>query len=190
VYSRELCAAFYADRTDDRSDEDSLRRIGVEKTWVGQPAGEYGPDSPEVRFASWAGLDCEVRTVDVDDYRVQLLVFRQQDFLALVDDGNADELADAFRRACEALRPKIAFLLALPQFDATGFPDTEGYVARQADLVLAWASDELAASQFGLLYLGPDYASFLGSDLDGRDELPVADGRLLFAGTGQYRWSG
>jgi hypothetical protein len=198
VYKRESCAAFFLPRSDEDHEPwvaAALDRMGVAKRWA----------TEEARYVEWAGFECETRVLDLADHRVLLLVFRQGDLLALIydADGGLDEerratveqdgalaLAEAFRDACGALSPAVAFIMTLPHVAETGLPDTEGFVADQASLVAAWDSDALVWRRYGLLYLGGDYASLV-SDGPGRwDELPVDGGRLIFAGAGAGRWIG
>ncbi len=189
MLKNEIAAAFYLPAsTADPVEwaQSQLDRIGVETV---------SSEPPEVT-AKWAGLYCEVRVVDAWDLRALAMVFRQRDLLDRVDLDNAVdverdgaiEIAKAFGDAARTLDVDTALIVTMPQVAENGFPSTDEYVAAQAEHVLTLDSDRLVRERFGLLYLSENVAH--GIRPQGRDELPVPGGRLIFAGTGENRWIG
>lgn len=192
---RELCAAFFLERSHDgERPEDLLKRAGATSTWTWQPSGETLIPLGEIRYAEWGGLRCEVWIRDLQHLRVLAFVYPQGAFLELFDvDGatlierdGALAFTDTFRDACAALTPAAAFVITSPR------SDLDAFVAEQESAVVTLDELALLKAPFGLVYLSESLAAgvdpLLG--LDPREELPVPGGRAFFAGAGDQRWWG
>jgi hypothetical protein len=92
-------------------------------------------------------------------------------------------IAEAFRDACEALRPEAALLYTRPN-------EVEPeYIDAQYPKVLGLDGILLDESYPALLYLATEIAQYFPAAYrTGRDSLPVSAGLLLFRGTGARRW--
>jgi hypothetical protein len=185
VADRELGTAFYLPPSDAEPRAwaaEQLGRLGA-RVWI-DPYGD--------QFAEWGGLACWVRVLDEPPYRILTLTYSQVEFATLLHQNSPDlaqdgalRVAQAFRDACEALRPTAAFVLS----QAT--EDVADLFTEYADEVRTSNVWGLSQAGFGLVYLREP-----GGDLDPiatfhpRDELPVTEGRLFFAGRGANRWWG
>ena len=96
---------------------------------------------------------------------------------------DSEPIAEAFRGACEALRPEVALLYTRPD-------EVEPeYIDAQYPKVLGVDGILLDESNPALLYLDGELAEhFPAAYRTGRDSLPVSHGLLLFRGTGTHRW--
>jgi hypothetical protein len=185
VADRELGAAFYlpvAEAEPRGWASELLGKLGV-RVWI---------DPYDDQFAEWGGLFCRVRVLDVAPYRILALTYGQNGFAKLLY-RNSDDLAQdgalrvaqAFRDACEALRPVVGFVTSQAE------EDFEELLTEYADEVRTGNVFGLSQAGFGLVYLREP-----GEQLDPvvtfhpRDELPVTEGRLIFAGRGADRWWG
>ncbi len=185
-----LAAAFFGPRHGpDRSLADLLQRAGATDCvpWTPAPGQEW-------LGCRWAGLSCHAYVVDRPAYQVLVIRFWQSDFLALLPAEDplalaADPtlpLAEAFRAACVALVPVAAFLVThLDQAD----PD---WLMGREPAITAGDADDLLNEGLGLLYLSAALQRQLSNAPDPAkyDTLPVADGLLVFAGSGDAysRW--
>jgi hypothetical protein len=195
VSDRELCTAFYLERSgDSERPEELLERAGATSTWTWQPSGDTLIPLGEILYAEWGGLRCEVWIRDLQHLRVLTLVYPQGAFMELFDlDGGtlierdgARAFIDAFRDACVALSPEAAFVITSPQ------SDLDAFLAEQEQAVVTLDELALLKAPFGLVYLSESLAAdvdpLLG--LEQREELPVPGGRAFFAGAGDQRWWG
>lgn len=179
------CAAFY------------LPMSEVEpQAWAMEQVATLGvrvhPDPYGDLLTEWGGRVCAVEVVEEAPYRVLALLFDQYRLAASLRDNSPDVRADgaiglatAFREACLALRPEVAFVASQQLHD----PPAE--LRAYADDVKHHDMLSLTGSGLGLVYLR-DPAPSLDDALAvrPRDELPVAQGRLVFAGKGPNRWWG
>lgn len=140
----------------------------------------------EERLAcEWAGMPCEAARLTGSP--AFAILFWQSDLIDRVPDDGApgpdesDVLAQAFRDACERLRPEVAFIVAhLDQ----AVPERLRAFAELRD------PNALADARLGLLYVSAALSRRWTADplRDDREELPVDGGRLVFAGWGRQRW--
>ncbi len=149
----------------------------------------------------WAGLiDCLAFLHERSYHQLLIIRFSQSQFLSLLPP-EADlppgedhfvglevdpslSVALTFKQACEALLPEVAFI-------ATHIYDCEyNWVLEREWMVLAKDATALADEGFGLLYLNEEISQnwMNHPQRDDRDSLPVASGRLVFAGRGVMRW--
>lgn len=174
-----LFAAFYLWRTPDNLPyvwlPDILARLGT------TPWPDYA--DPGTLAVTLGGLRFEAHIVDLDDFTVLVLAFEYSDWLT-TDNGEA--VAQAFRDACIALSGPdldVAFVCTVE------FSDPFSYIADQEYDVLT-SDGDLVTNGYGLLYLSQGYAldadRFLGPEP--REEMPIANGRLIFSGSGKHRW--
>jgi hypothetical protein len=99
------------------------------------------------------------------------------------DAADSMPIAEAFRGACEALRPEVALLYTRPD-------EVEPeYIDAQYPKVLGLDGILLDESNPALLYFDAELVPhFPAAYRRGRDSLPVSHGLLLFRGTGARRW--
>lgn len=138
----------------------------------------------EVLYARWGVMESIRVERQILRFHVCLQLFPHlSDLLDRRGAGTDDAIAEAFRGACEALRPQAALLYTRP--DAVE-PE---YIAAQYPKVLGLDGILLDESYPVLLYLDSEIAAhFPAHYRTGRDSLPVSDGLLLFRGTGAHRW--
>jgi hypothetical protein len=139
----------------------------------------------------WDSLRCEVLLIKGIVLRIMVISFWQSDFLRMITDdeglGSSENLLTAeFRNACEALRPIVAFLAV--HLDQA----TYEYVIDRELWVLNKEANRFVSEGLGLLYFSPDVdelatPSKLQQD---REYVTIANGRLMFAGSGKSRWFG
>lgn len=185
---RPIGAAFFLPRTTANLHEvwlpDTLVRIGT-VPHAGYAPGRLGVD--------WGEASCEAHVLDLDEFTVLVLSFEQSEFLRQREDaGEDDELVDqtpiaqAFASACTALSPdlEVAFVQTRLEHNLLEF------VAGFEFDVLTLDSMSLLSAGLPLLYLRDSAALELEDVMrrEGRDELPVPGGRLIFRGTGGDRW--
>lgn len=188
-HKRPVGAAFFLPRTAANLHDvwlpDTLTRIGT--------VPHADPEDPGRLAVEWGDLDCEAHTLDLDGYTVLVLAFDLNQFLdqrieseKLGDGPDTSPLARAFRTACVALREDldVAFVQTRPAHHLL-----RNLADHEFDVLTADAP-KLVAEGFPLLYLSEGYADGIEPVLSRlpRDELPVPDGRLIFAGTGAQRW--
>lgn len=182
----ETCAVFYLQSSDADPRAwatELLGGIGA-RTWV---------DFFDDLCAEWGGLINEVEIFDIEPYRILALVFSWRHYadLAHTDNAGAEThgavaLANAFRDACEAWRPPIAFISSQQVLDIGDF------VREYVDDVRVNNVFSLAQETFGLLYARQFPAHLEGGLLrfHPHDALAVTQGLLIFAGKGPSRWWG
>jgi hypothetical protein len=92
-------------------------------------------------------------------------------------------IAEAFRDACEALRPEAAVFYTRPD-------EVEpAYIAAQYPAVLAMDGNLLDVSNPKLLYLNPQLTETLAEAYRrDRDTVPTREGLILFRGQREHRW--
>ncbi|MCP2728754.1 hypothetical protein [Limnofasciculus baicalensis] len=93
-------------------------------------------------------------------------------------------IALVFKQACENLLPEAAFI-------ATHIYDSElDWILDREWMILAKDATALADERFGLLYLNEEISQYWihHPQRDERDNLPVASGKLVFAGRDDLRW--
>jgi hypothetical protein len=188
-HKRPVGAAFFLPRTAANLYDvwlpDTLTRIGT--------VPHADPEDPGRLAVEWGDLDCEAHVLDLDGYTVLVLAFDLNQYLDQRAEAeklgeersgpDATALARTFRTACVALGEDldVAFVQTRP---------TDNLLRHVADRefdVLTADAPGLVAQGLPLLYLSAGYAEGIGTD-PARDELPVPDGRLIFAGTGAHRW--
>jgi len=185
-----LCAAFYLEPSDgDQQDwlTGALGAIGARRFSFTPPVIDAdGVRAAPIERVAWAGLTCEVLTVDTPTHQVLALVFGQGAVLdAIEDPDRGRSLAAAFGGACTALGVDVGILLSRP------VEDLPTRLAEWADLVALAASESLLWQRPGLVYLSTGYAKDIDDALRGqpaRDELSQPNGRLIFPGHGEDRW--
>ncbi len=188
-HKRPIGAAFFLPRTPANLYDvwlpDTLTRIGT--------VPHADPEDPGRLAVEWGDLDCEAHVLDLDAYTGLVLAFELNQFLdqraeaeKLGDGPDATPLARAFRTACVALGEDldVAFVQTRP------VDHLLRHVADREFDVLTADAPGLVAQGLPLLYLSDGYADGIEPVLARapRDELPVPDGRLIFAGTGAHRW--
>jgi hypothetical protein len=192
---RPVGAAFFLPRSPANLDyvwlPDTLTRLGM--------VARADDISPGRLVVEWGGLFCEAYALDLADFTVLVLAFEQNAMLAqraedpvgaaegLVGESppDATALARAFRDACAALPElDVAFVQTHRRYDLLRF------VADQSFAVLTVDVPTLLGEGLPLLYLSEGFA--LDADTlvnrSRHDELPITDGRLIFASTGRDRW--
>lgn len=91
-------------------------------------------------------------------------------------------IAEAFRSACEALRPEVALFYTRPNEVEPEYIDVQYPEVLGLDGILLDESNPV------LLYLNAELAEhFPDAYRVGRDTLPVSEGLLLFHGSGERR---
>jgi hypothetical protein len=133
----------------------------------------------------WAGMTCRVYVDRLPDHDVLVLLLPRSEVLALTDVEPGDNpLVEAFTAAVGRVRPEAAFVAVHPD---QAEPDR---IRAAVELVELRDADALADERFGLLYVDAVIAQWWTPHelRDGREELPVASGRLVFAGRGSSRW--
>ncbi|HWO24379.1 MAG TPA: hypothetical protein VNO30_36795 [Kofleriaceae bacterium] len=178
-----MAASFYLRQVDGAAQpslEELVSRIGFRSTHHEQEGGR------EVLCGHWGVMEDVRAERQALDWHVCLRLFPHLgDLLDRMGD-DADRsmpVAEAFRDACEALRPEVALLYTRPDEVEPEYLDAQypkvlgldGILLDQSNPVLLYMSSELAA------YFPEAYRV-------GRDALPVTDGLLLFRGTGAHRW--
>ena len=187
VSDRLLAAAFFIPKENqqqNQSIEVLLEKAGATK--IIHPPGE-------VIECQWAGMACQAYTEDeLSSYQLLVIQFMQDTFIAGIPLEDSDlplekddnlHVALAFRGACEALEPEVAYIathLDTAEFDA---------IDKVADKIEGYDADYIAG-EGGLVYLRgiiadcltdppPEYAP---------DTMPVKEGVLVFGGQGSKRW--
>lgn len=155
------------------------------------------PSDPSgLAVCTWAGMTCRAYTFERSHHQILHIFFFRSSLLErlgpepescaavpLEKDGALD-LALSFTQACLALSPDVAFVAV-----RRGQGDPDWSLAFES-AVLAWDADALVAERFGLLYLNEEIYPYATVSLKTRDQLPVGNGCLLFAGCGWDRWFG
>lgn len=142
-------------------------------------------DSSGLVDCLWAGLYCKGFADNLPQHQVLQIYFWQSSFLELAaQKDNAYPLALAFRDACEALSPDVAFIVT--HLDQA---QHEWILTKEA-LVLNKDANALADERLGLLYFNKEIIqhwshSSLWTD---REDVPVNSGRLVFSGLSSTRW--
>lgn len=181
--------------------EESVIRLRLPVRPIGSPV-EVRPgvvEWPQLDV-EFGGLRCRMRGADLAGMWALVLLFASTDFIQLIsadaDDtgtsGDAGEavgevrLVEAFRDACQILQPEVAAIVKNRP------PDLWELLEELAQEALTVDTPALVRRRLGLLYLSGSFASDLDTFLPPgeRDEIPVEDGRLIFAGTGENRWWG
>lgn len=143
-------------------------------------------DGSEVLYGHW-GVMTSVRAArQVLAWHVCLQLFPHLsdllDRLGKAADASTP-IAEAFRDACEALRPEAALLYTRPS------EIEPEYIDAQYPKLLGLDGILLDESNPALLYLNSEIAAYFPEHYRvGRDTMPVTDGLLLFRGTGARRW--
>ena len=137
-------------------------------------------------YGQWGVMESVQGVRQVLASHVCLLLFPHlSDLLDRQGNDAADSMpiAEAFRGACEALRPDAALLYTRPN-------EVEPeYIDAQYPKVLGLDGILLDESNPALLYLDTELAQhFPAAYRTGRESLPVTHGLLLFHGTGARRW--
>jgi hypothetical protein len=141
---------------------------------------------------TWAGMACKAYLDQLSYHHLLQIYFWQSQFLELLPEEevvplNQDpsfSLAQAFKSACEALDPDVAFI-------ATHLDQAQrDFILEQEWIVLAQEANRLADTRFGLLYLNGEVSQYWTSHplRDDRDSLPISSGKLVFANRGASRW--
>jgi hypothetical protein len=177
-----MAAIFYvrlADEATPPSVEDLATRAGLERIHA-----ERGT-VPAI-YGQWGVMESVRAVRQILASHVCLQLFPHlRDLLDRQGNDAADSIpiAEAFRGACEALRPDAALLYTRPD-------EVEPeYVDAQYPKVLGLDGILLDESNPALLYLDTELAQhFPAAYRTGRDSLPVSHGLLLFRGTGARRW--
>ncbi len=177
-----MAAIFYVrlpDPTAPPSLEELATRAGLERI-------VHEQETVPVLYGQWGVMESvrAVREVFVQHVCLQLFP-HASDLLDRIRSESADSMpvAEAFRDACEALRPDTALLYVRP---SEVEPE---YLAAQYPNVLGLDGILLDESNPALLYLDAELAEhFPAAYRSGRDSLPVSHGLLLFRGTGGRRW--
>jgi hypothetical protein len=178
--SSQLAAAFYVPQAHAPADDSELIAATGLSTFPNAPDGS----------GRWAGMTCWPSVERLPYHALLILRFWASDLLALLDedrDGTVESdgayrIALAFRNACEALHPDIAFVVTHPHQ-----AEREWILGREW-MVLARDLDALVDEQLGLLYIAETFSSPEPSQIEDRDQLPCRTGLLLFAGRGPNRW--
>jgi hypothetical protein len=100
------------------------------------------------------------------------------------DDGQ--EVAEAFRDGCEALKPDVAMFLSWT------FQADPEWIDPQYRAILTYDANELVDARVGVLYLGAELARFVTAPevrIADRARLPVSEGLLVFANRPPRRWA-
>ena len=185
VEPKRLAAAFFLPRGErDLTLEELLRAAGVTPSAAGRPTPDYDPSG--LIDCLWAGLTCRAGVFNLEYHQLFVIYFWQSSFLEMLGGpSDADSLVAAFRDACEALAPEVAFIVThLDQADIDWILDREA-------AVLSKDANLLAGERVGLLYLNEEVSSYWTPNpvRDDRDSVPVASGRMVFAGRGDFsRW--
>ena len=144
-------------------------------------------------YCQWAGMICDasIRN-ELELHQLLIIYFSQSDFLEgisledndlpLEKDGNL-KLAIAFRDACEALQPEVAYI-------ATHTYDAEfDSIIENAKRIETYDANRIAENA-GLLFLNGIIAECLVDPPpeDAPDTMPVKEGVLVFGGQGSKRW--
>jgi hypothetical protein len=184
VSNRYLAAYFYLPRDGETR---SLREL-VDAAGMKHPS----PDGSDL-IGEWGGMESvEARVHNLQFHVCLELAFRDLELLELHGDkeGHEDQplaedpalpVAEAFREACERLRPELA-VIATHTWQAS----PEYWYAS----VLAMDANLLDYQAPGLMYASPEIAPSWKPELYGgpRDSLPTREGRIMFRGTGWGRW--
>ena len=187
VSDRLLAAAFFIPKENqqqNQSIEVLLKKAGATK--INRP-----PD--EVIECQWAGMACQAYTEDeLSSHQLLVIQFMQDTFIKGISLEDSDlplekdqnlNVALAFRNACEALEPEVAYIathLDTAEFDA---------IVKVTDKIEGYDADYIAG-EGGLVYLRgviadcltdppPEYAP---------DTMPIDEGILVFGGRGSKRW--
>ena len=178
-----MAAIFYVHLVDGvapPSLDELATRVGL-----GKIHHERGSD-PEVLYGNWGVMESVRAERQVLASHVCLQLFPHLSDLLDRQANGADEampIAEAFRNACEALRPEVALLYTRPD------EIEPAYIDAQYPKVLGLDGILLDESNPVLLYLDSEIAAhFPDAYRVNRDRLPVTDGLLLFRGTGARRW--
>ena len=144
-------------------------------------------------YCHWAGMICDASIHnELESYQLFVIQFLQSVFhegisdedndLPIEKDGNL-HLALAFRDACEALQPEVAYI-------ATRLPYGEfEKIVKNVELIETYDPDKIL-SNAGLIYLKGIIADWLTYPRPQfpQDSLPVKEGLLVFSGIGRERW--
>lgn len=153
---------------------------------------KLGPHD-EPTACKWAGMSADCWLAEREPYRVLSLRIPQSTFFDMVEPDNVHlpigrdrglPFAQTFAETALALAAEVGVLAIRGHHqDANWIRDFEWRVQ-------AYEIDDLLDERFGLLYVNDDYLPHWTHTpvRDDRDELPVARGRLLFAGRGGSRW--
>ena len=159
--------------------EDLATRAGLERI-------HHEPGAVPAIYGQWGVMESVRAVRQVLASHVCLQLFPHlSDLLDRQGNAAADSMpiAEAFRGACEALRPEAALLYTRPN-------EVEPeYIDAQYPKVLGLDGILLDESSPALLYLDSELVQhFPAAYCSGRDRLPVSHGLLLFRGTGARRW--
>ena len=160
--------------------EELVSRIGFRITRREQESGR------EVPYGHWGVMEDVRAERQALDWHACLQLFPHLSDLLDRMGNDVDRtmpIAEAFRDACEVLRPEVALLYTRPdevepEYLDAQYPNVlglDGILLDESNPVLLYMNSEIAA-----IFPEPYRA--------GRDTLPVTDGLLLFRGTGAHRW--
>jgi hypothetical protein len=180
---RRMAAIFYV-RLEDGAAPPSLEELAVR---VGFKTTHHERENEsEVLYGTWGVMKSVRAERKILTWHACLQLFPHlNDLLDRIgDDGELSlPIAEAFRAACESLRPEVGLLYTQP--DAV----EQEYIDAQYPKVLGLDGILLDESSPVLLYLSSEIAGYFPAAYRvGRDSLPVMDGLLLFRGAGAHRW--
>lgn len=163
-------------------------RAGLEKLHResgAEPEALYGVS--EVLYGNWSVMESVRAQRQVLTSHVCLQLFPHlSDLLDRQATGTADAsmpIAEAFRSACEALRPEAALFYTRPNEVEPEYIDAQYPKVLDLDGILLDESNPV------LLYLDSEIGEhFPDAYRAGRDTLPACEGLLLFRGSGERRW--
>lgn len=144
------------------------------------------PDDPtQLVGCFWASEPADGYLDDLADHQVLQIYFSELGAIKLVLEGRDDELAFAFRDACEALRPDLAFITS------SNFQAEASYFLPLEQFVVEWDPNPIDFKGMALLYLSEEMAVCwtlpLLQDWE-RERLAVSSGVLVFREKGDQRW--
>ncbi len=173
-WDKELCATFYLAHPLVPGPRDRL--LGqLEQVGVTEVSVEWG--SVEQVTGRWAGVGVEIRDRALEIFRSVTLVFPDDAAPARGEGRSAfwRDVTEAFRVACEGLRPAAAFVT-----DLAG-PDVDQLVADREQWLVSANPVPLLHDGFALLHLSDTWFPDLDGFLRGLPYLriPLAGGPLL-----------
>ena len=143
-------------------------------------------------YCHWAGMICDALIYnELKSHQLLIIYFSQNQFLDGIPDEDSDlplekdgnlHLALAFRDACEALEPEVAYIAT-----HTYYAELE-WILKNVQRIESYSAIEIA-EEAGLLYMRGIIADCLVAPPpeDTPDTIPVKEGVLIFGGQGSDR---